>query len=89
MRITLRAARQRLLLFLLRLGLNYTGRTNWNDAHRRYLARVACPTPAQQIVFQELVLTVDEQVERLHRIEQELLDLPWRENLDLGFRNPE
>lgn len=79
-RITLRAAKQRLLLFLLRLGLHYTGKTNWNDAHRRYLAKVACPTPAQQIVFQELVLTVDEQVERLHRIEQELLDLAssWR-----------
>jgi transposase len=79
-RITLRAAKQRLLLFLLRLGLNYTGRTNWNAAHRRYLAKVVCPTPAQQIVFQELVLSVDEQVERIQRIEQELLDLAssWR-----------
>jgi transposase len=79
-RITLRAAKQRLLLFLLRLGLNYTGRTNWNATHRRYLAKVVCPTPAQQIVFQELVLTVDEQVERIQRIEQELLDLAssWR-----------
>jgi transposase len=79
-RITLRAAKQRLLLFLLRLGLHYTGRTNWNDAHRRYLAKVVCPTPAQQIVFQELVLSVDEQVERIRRIEQELLDLAssWR-----------
>jgi transposase len=79
-RITLKAAKLRLKSFLLRLGLHYSGRANWSDAHRRYLAKVACPTPSQQIVFQESVLAVDEQVDRLHRIEQELLDLAssWR-----------
>jgi transposase len=65
---------------LLRLGLHYTGRADWNDAHRRYLARVVCPTAAQQIVFQESVRAVDEQVERLHRIEVELRAIgpQWR-----------
>ena len=79
-RITLRAAKLRLKSFLLRLGLHYTGRANWSAAHRRYLAKVVCPTPIQQIVFQESILAVDEQVERLSRIEQELLDLApsWR-----------
>jgi transposase len=79
-RVTLKAARQRLKSFLLRLGLHYSGRANWSDAHRRYLAKVVCPTPAQQIVFQESVRAVDEQVERLQRIEQELLELAptWR-----------
>ena len=79
-RITLKAAKLRLKSFLLRLGLHYTGRANWSDAHRRYLATVACPTPSQQIVFQESVLAVDEQVDRLRRIEQELLDCAssWR-----------
>jgi len=79
-RVTLKAAKLRLKSFLLRLGLHYTGRANWSDAHRRYLATVACPTPSQQIVFQESVLAVDEQVDRLGRIEQELLDLAssWR-----------
>ena len=79
-RVTLRAAKLRLKSFLLRLGLHYTGRANWTAAHRRYLAKVVCPTPTQQIVFQEFILAVDEQVERLHRIEQELLDLApsWR-----------
>ena len=79
-RITLKAAKLRLKSFLLRLGLHYTGRANWSDAHRRYLATVACPTPSQQIVFQEAVLAVDEQVDRLQRIEQELLDSAssWR-----------
>jgi len=73
-RLTLKAAKLRLKSFLLRLGLNYVGRADWNDAHKRYLAKVVCPTPAQQTVFQESVRAVDEQVERLQRLEQELLD---------------
>jgi len=65
---------------LLRLGRPYAGRADWNDAHRRYLAKVVCPTAAQQIVFQEFVRSVDEQVDRLRRIEAELLELAptWR-----------
>jgi hypothetical protein len=61
-RVTLKAAKLRLKSFLLRLGFNYVGRADWNDAHRRYLAQVVCPTPAQQIVFQESVRAVDEHV---------------------------
>ena len=66
--------------FLLRLGRHYVGRADWNDAHRRYLAKVVCPTPVQQIVFQESVRAVDEQVDRLQRLEAELLErVPaWR-----------
>jgi len=79
-RVTLRAAKLRLKSFLLRHGLNYTGRANWSDAHRRYLAKVVCPTPVQQIVFQEYVRAVDEQVDRLGRLEEELAELAprWR-----------
>ena len=79
-RITLKAAKLRLKSFLLRMGLHYTGRADWTDAHRRYLAKVVCPTPAQQIVFQESVQAVDEQVARLYRIEQELHEAAstWR-----------
>ena len=78
--IDLKAARQRLKSFLLRLGLHYVGRADWNDAHRRYLSRVVCPTPAQQIVFQEYLRAIDEHAERLNRIEQHLVEfLPgWR-----------
>ncbi len=77
---TLKAATFRLKSFLLRLGLHYTGRADWNDARLRYLAKVVCPTPAQQIVFQESLRAVDEQVERLKRLETELADLlpAWR-----------
>jgi transposase len=79
-RITLKAAKLRLKAFLLRLGFNYVGRADWNDAHRRYLAQIVCPTPAQQIVFQESLRAVDEQVERLARLEDQLRELApsWR-----------
>lgn len=79
-RITLKDAKLRLKAFLLRLGLHYVGRADWNDAHRRYLAKVVCSTPAQQIVFQEAVKAVDEQVDRLARLEAELRELgpTWR-----------
>lgn len=79
-RLTLKDAKLRLKAFLLRLGRHYVGRADWNDAHRRYLAKVVCPTPAQQIVFQEMIRAVDEQVERLTRLEAELraLATSWR-----------
>ena len=78
-RVTLKDAKLRLKAFLLRLGLHYVGRADWNAAHKRYLAKVVCPTPAQQVVFQEGVRAVDEQVDRLARIEAELRELapPW------------
>jgi transposase len=78
--ITLKAAKLRLKSFLLRLGMHYTGRADWTDAHRRYLAKVDCPTAIQQIVFQEAIRAVDEQVERLARVEKELFELApkWR-----------
>ena len=79
-RLTMKNAKLRLKSFLLRLGRHYVGRADWNEAHRRYLAKVVCPTPAQQIVFQEAVKAVDEQVDRLQRLEAELLDRApaWR-----------
>ncbi len=79
-RLTMKNAKLRLQAFLLRLGLHYVGRADWNAAHRRYLAKVVCPTPAQQIVFQESLRAVDEQVERIGRFETELREaLPrWR-----------
>ena len=79
-RLTLRNATLRLKGFLLRLGFHYVGRADWNAAHRRYLAKVVCPTPTQQVVFQESVRAVDEQVDRLQRLEAELLDRApaWR-----------
>ncbi len=44
------------------------------------MGNVVCPTPAQQIVFQEYVRAVSEQTERLQRLEAELPPLvqTWR-----------
>jgi transposase len=76
----LKAAKFRLKAFLLRHDIRYTGRANWGPAHLRWLSEVICPTPAQQIVFQEYVRAVNEHTERLQRLEQELQDhvQSWR-----------
>ena len=65
----LKAAKWRLKAFLLRHDIRSTGRANWRPAHLRWLSEVICPTPAQQIVFQEYVQTVTEHTERLGRLE--------------------
>jgi len=62
----------RLKAFLLRHDIRYTGRANWGPAHLRWLSEVVCPTPTQQIVFQEDVRAVQEHTERLQRLEHEL-----------------
>jgi transposase len=68
----LKAAKSRLKAFLLRQDIRYEGRATWGPAHLRWLAEVVCPTPAQQIVFQEYVRAVSEHQERLQRLETEL-----------------
>ena len=76
----LKAAKFQRNAFLLRHDIRYTGRATWGPAHLRWLSEVVCPTPAQQIVFQEYVRTVTEHTERLERLEQELTDQvqTWR-----------
>jgi transposase len=76
----LKAAKLRLKAFLLRHDIRYTGRATWGPAHLRWLSEVVCPTPAQQIVFQEYLRAVSEHTERLQRLEQELKDQvkTWR-----------
>jgi transposase len=76
----LKDAKFRLKAFLLRHDIRYTGRATWGPAHLRWLSEVVCPTPAQQIVFQEYVRAVNEHTERLQRLEQELQEQvkTWR-----------
>jgi transposase len=76
----LKAAKFRLKAFLLRHDIRYTGPATWGPAHLRWLSEVVCPTPAQQIVFQEDVRAVTEHTERLQRLEQELQEhvKSWR-----------
>jgi transposase len=75
-----KAAKVRLKAFLLRQDIRYEGRATWGPAHLRWLAKVVCATPAQQIVFQEYVRAVSEQTERRQRLEAELQTLvqTWR-----------
>jgi transposase len=70
----------RLKAFLLRHDIRYTGRANWGPAHLRWLSEIVCPTPAQQIVFQEYVRAVQEHTDRLQRLAQELQEhvKAWR-----------
>jgi transposase len=75
-----RRARNRLKGFLLRLGFRYTGKTSWNDAHKRYLSGLLMPRPAQQIVFQEYIHAIDDATERVARLTEAVEDaLPgWK-----------
>ena len=48
-----RQTKQRLLAFLLRHGKRYCGKSNWTQAHFRWMETVTFEHPVQQIVFQE------------------------------------
>jgi len=78
--IAQRQRRQRLKGFLLRLGFRYTGKSSWNEAHQRYLARLIMPQPVQQIVFQEYIEAINCETQRLERLTQAMEDaLPgWK-----------
>jgi transposase len=75
-----KTAKHRLKASLLRHDIRSTGRATWGPAHLRWLREVVCPTPAQQIVFQDYVRAVTEHSEPLDRLEQALQDQvhTWR-----------
>jgi len=73
----LKDAKLRLKSFLLRHGLNYSGRASWNEATCAIWRRSSAD-PAQQIVFQESLRAVTEQTERVRRLEDELVKSPPR-----------
>jgi transposase len=76
----LQDAKLRLKAFVFRHDSRYVGRANGGPAHLRWLSEVVCPTPAQQIVFQEDVRAVQEHTARLQRLEHELHEhvTTWR-----------
>lgn len=80
--IVQRQAKQRLQALLLRNEIRYVGRSSWSAAHRRWLAKLKLPAPAQQIAFEEYVQAVDEAGRRLERFEeataQQLEQWRWR-----------
>ncbi len=67
----LRRARQQLCGFLLRHGRVRSGR-NWNRAHRRWLATLRFEQPAQQIVLEDYIQTVEDAQARRDRLTGEI-----------------
>ena len=63
-----RQARQRLQALLLRNDVRYAGKTAWSAAHRRWIANLKLPDPAQQIAFEEYVQSVEETTRRIERL---------------------
>jgi len=75
-----RKARQRLSAFVLRHGFRYAGRYAWTGAHLRWLADIKMLHPAQQIILQEYIHSVEENSERVNRLTEQILKLlpAWR-----------
>lgn len=76
----LKRAKHQLKSFLLRNFINYGGSANWGPKHRRWLAEIILPHPAQQIVLQEMIHTLNERTQRLNRLDNELAQsvTDWR-----------
>lgn len=76
-----RKAKQRVLSFLLRHGISYSGKTNWTKAHFNWLAEVKMGHPAQQIAYQEYITAINETINRLGRLDKEINNLAkeWKQ----------
>jgi len=75
-----KAAKMRLKSLLLRHDISYSGKATWRPAHLRWLSEVVCPTPAQQVAFQEYLRAIEQHTERLQLFETELQEQvkTWR-----------
>jgi transposase len=68
-------SKQRLLAFLLRSGIRYTGRALWSQAHVRWLSDVKMPHRSQQIVLQEYIGTLNQCKDRVQRLTEQIQQL--------------
>jgi transposase len=73
-------SKQRLLSFLLRSGIRYTGGSPWSKAHMRWLSDIKMPHQSQQVVLQEYIGTVNQCRERVQRLIKQIQQLlpEWR-----------
>ncbi len=69
-----RRARQQLLSFLLRHGHRY-GRKTWTAAHRRWLSDLAFAHPAQRIVLEDAIDTVEAAQRRRDELTRQIAEL--------------
>jgi transposase len=68
-------SKQRLLSFLLRIGIRYTGGSPWSKAHMRWLSDIKMPHRSQQVVLQEYIGTVNQCKERVQRLTEQIQKL--------------
>ena len=69
----LKDAKFQLKGFLLRNNIQATVNDNWSKKHLRWLADLILPHHSQQIVLQEMIITINERIQRLQRLDNELL----------------
>ena len=67
-----RQAKQRLLAFLLRHGVRYTGKSNWTQVFYRWLEGIKFEQPVQQIVMQEYIDAVKGGGKRVASIDDQI-----------------
>ena len=68
-------SKQRLLAFLLRSGIRYTGRASWSQAHMRWLSDIKMPHRSQQVVLQEYIGTLNQCKDRVQRLTVQIQQL--------------
>jgi transposase len=66
----LRAKRQQVMSFLLRLGLAYPGKTTWTKSYLNWLATLKLAAAEQRIALEEMLLAVREAQARIARLEE-------------------
>lgn len=69
----LKDAKFQLKGFLLRNNVQATVNDNWSKKHLRWLTDLILPHHSQQIVLQEMIMTISERMQRLQRLDNELL----------------
>ncbi len=69
----LKDAKFQLKGFLLRNNVQAKVNDNWSKQHLRWLTGLIMPHHSQQIVLQEMIITITERMQRLQRLDNELL----------------
>jgi transposase len=67
--------RQRVSSFLLRLGRHFPGKKTWGRAHLNWLANQKLDQREQRLAFEEMLLGVRQEGERVERLEQAIRDV--------------
>lgn len=69
----LKDAKLQLKGFFLRNNINTAVKDNWSKKHLRWLTELVLPHHSQQIVLQEMIQIISERMQRLQRLDNELI----------------